>query len=609
MIEIFLVTIAAFSTLAFLTFLCVQNKKYDVQEPMQKSKSFQKEMMKNEPKVVSRNGKNNQQKNDQDQKLSDIEKGLLNSNSRSSYSTQKSENDQDNNLSRTNSNQIETPTTQASVVFANPLTAMKLSHREMALPPPPHLRQIDSTLDNFLQRSESDINKKNSAPLNAVTNLKAQEHPLEKSTSKRSLIPLPSTPVDIIRVKTFPPPPVLKRGKSQSELDLGSGNIDLGYENLTLERNNLNKRYSTDVIAENCVPGSYPRPRHYAQLKMNSYHGSFSDMTPPNSAQVQRSFDFSPKNTRIRGRTITSGPESSPYHPPIPNNSGISPNSTRSFKIDPLKANQLSLEIKLSDITNQMNKRSLDDSNSLSPVDESSPRIRNDSTDTSEIHENSIYNLNELSSPEIQTESSGSGRSKKRYQNESSSSDDYSTHENILYESIDGDLNDPSLREDNNKKHKVMLEESSYSQHNSCVFYSELERTDPTYYDSITMMRMESNASTKDSNYGNFLKTTTSNSLEGCEHYDTLAHFPSVSSSKPNPNRSSPEEEVFVAKGSSPMSTPPHDTQPQNPYESLSEDEDKLFIPSLSQLRKSVHDYEKINEADLKNLKREIGPF
>ena len=584
---------------------------------MQNSKSFQKEMMKHEPKIKPRKSKtsNNQQQNDQGQKLSDIEKGLLNSNSRTSYSPQRSENDHDNDLSRTSSNQIETPTTQESTVFANPRIAVKVSHRELALPPPPHLRHVDSTPDHSLQRSESDIDKRNSAQVKAITNFKNSEHPLENSTSKRSLIPLPSTPVDVI-TKCFPPPPVLKRGKSQSELDVGSGNVDLGYENLTMERNNLNKRYSTDVIEENCVPGNYPRPKHYAQLKKNSYHGSFSDMTPPNSAYLQKSFDFSPKNTRIRGRTIPSGPESSLFHPPIPNSSGISPNNTRSFKVEPSRLNQSSLEIKLSDIASQMNKLSLDDSNSLSPVDESSQRHRNDSTDTSEIHENSIYNLNEMSSPEIQTESSGSGRSKKRYTNESSSSDDYSIHENVLYESIEGNLNEPSLREDKKKKQKVMLGDSTYSQHNSSVFYSELARTDPTYYDSITMMRIESNTSTKDSDYGNFLKDTISNSLAGCEHYDTLTHFPSVSSSKPNPNRSSPEEEVFAPKDGSPISTLPHDTQPdtqpENTYESLSDDEDEMFRPSLrGQLRKSVHDYEKINEDDLQHVKqaREIGPF
>ena len=284
--------------------------------------------------------------------------------------------------------------------------------------------------------------------------------------------------------------------------------------------------------------------------------------------------------------------------------SGISPNNTRSFKVEPSKPNQFSLEIKLSEINAHMNKRSLDDSNSLSPVDESSPRHRNDSTDTSEIHENSIYNLNELSSPEIQTESSGSSRSKKLYTNGSSSDDcdDYSTHENILYESIEGDLDKPTLREEKKK--------GSYSQQNGCVFYSEQTQPESTYYDSITMLRMESNASTKDSDYGNFLTAKVSNSLEGCEHYDTLTHFPSVSSSKPNPNRSSPEEEVFAPKDRSPASTSPHDTQPQNPYEPLSDDEDEMFRPN-SDLRKSVHDYEKINEADLQYVKqaREVGPF
>ncbi|KAI6657969.1 hypothetical protein LOD99_15686 [Oopsacas minuta] len=621
MIEIFLITIAAFSTLTFLTFLCVRNK-YDVQTPMRKSNSFQIEGAENGMKIQPRNKnspKNQPKFNDNDpcfkDKSSDIEKGLVNSNATNSCSTQRAESDKDSDSSLFSPNLNATIQSnshpQESVVFANPRTT-KHSHREMALPLPPHLQHIESNSDQFLQRSYSDAEKSILAQVKASNSSGPHpEHPLEISTSKRSLIPLPSTPNDVITQRQ--PPPVLKRGKSHNELDTVPGNVDLGYEALTMDRNVLNKRNSSDVMKE-----SYPRPKHYAQLKKNSYHGSLSDVTPPNSARVQRSFDFSPKNTKRR-RAVSNGPESSPFHPPIISTT-VSQNNTDKRVIESTKPNQYASELKpiLSVIINDMNRRTLEDS--LSPVDEfdSSPTHRHDSSDTSEIHENSIYNLNELStlsSPEV----SSSSQSKKRDTSESnSSSDDYSIHENNLYESIEGEL-------DRNAPHSVMSGQGSLSEQNNSVFYSELERKESdnqpnrqhsTYYDSITLMRIEdsdeSNGSTKaneESNYGKFVK----NSIKGLEDYDTLTHFPSTSPKCNNQYRSSPES---LSPSKNDMNTPPDEDMKQHQYDYLSKRaEDDIFRSNIiARTRKSIHDYEKINEDDLVNLKQfpgrgEIGPF
>ena len=114
----------------------------------------------------------------------------------------------------------------------------------------------------------------------AQSNNKSQFHPLENAVSKRSLIPLPSTPDDINPRET----PALKRGKSQGDLDVGNENIDLGYEALTIDRHMYKKRQQADIVKEMAIQENYARPKYYAQLKQNSLHGSLSDVTPPNSA-------------------------------------------------------------------------------------------------------------------------------------------------------------------------------------------------------------------------------------------------------------------------------------------------------------------------------------
>ena len=619
MLELFLVTIAAISTLALLVFLCAKNK-YHVQDKMRKNQSLHESKLnelENHPrKGLKKNGKPKHKKNgkklpnfkltEQNNSL-DIEKGL--SNSVDSYSPQRLELDKDSTTSLLTQNDSNSLTQQDSTIIVNTHIASKGSIEERALPMPPHLQKA-ITVDYYLHRSQSDV-EKNINTTQSKSNLQVHDHPLENCVSKRSLIPLPSTP-DEANTYISPDTSVLKRGKSQGDLDIASPNIDLGYEALTIDRTKYKKRHQEDIMKEMAIQENYARPKHYAQLKKNSYHGSLCDVTPPNSARTTKSFDFQQKNSKNkRGRSISIDFESSPQ-------------DTEVFPIETNVPNQYASELKpiFSVIISNMNREILDDS--VSPIDELnySPNHRNDSPVVSEIHENSIYDFNEipstLSSQDTQT-SEGSGlsdASKKRYTNASSSSEgNFSNHENCLYESIEDDLGVTMLGSDiSNKSYSIY---SHITSTNSYGLDSELERSDSgkqgmPYYDNIMMTRVddsdESNGTSgrsEDSSYGKFMPNPMP--IEGCENYDTLTHFPCRSAKLDKWNASpSLDSNRFQLTKPAPME--------QNQYDYLSEGEDEAIKPNLSGRTRSIHDYERINEADLLKLKpelvhKEIGPF
>ena len=651
MIEIFLVAISALSTLVVIVFLCVQNNN-NVKANVLKNKCSQQNDLENEPrKGIKRKCKQNQKKTGTNsakakqtiQNKSDIEKGLPNSTD--SYSPQRAEIDKDSTTSLLGSTHNDTlpnnqssPTQQESIVYANPYIQPKGNLKELPLPLPPRI-QIINPVDHHLHRSQSDVEKSIKPQMNITqskNNLQTQEHPIENSVSKRSLIPLPSTPDEtnlcISQQKSSPVCySVLKRGKSQGNLDVGSENIDLGYEALTMDRNMYKKRHQAEIMKDISIQENYARPKHYAQLKINSLHGSLSDFTPPNSARTTKSFDFLQKNSKNRrGRSIPTNPESSPFHPSRSPNSA-SPHNTALLPIENTAPNQYASELKpiLSVLISNMNRQLTDDS--VSPVDEldCSPNHRSISPAVSESHENSLYNLNGiqsiLSSQGTRTSDGSriSNISKKRYTNASSSSEgNYSSHENCLYESIEDDftmLGNASLTKSYSPDSRIAMI-GQLADRNSCVFASELERSDSgkqdsAYYDSITLARIEdsdeSNATSGrsvDSAYGKFIQKP--GPIEGCENYDTLTHFPN-SFSKLDKWNSSPDLDV-PPNSRSHFKKPAHMEQHQ--YDCLSEGEDEAFKPNLSGRTRSIHDYEKINEDDLLKFKpepvhREIGPF
>ena len=624
MLELFLVTIAALSTLSLLVFLCVKHK-YNVEGKMRESKCSHESklnILENKPRIVKnkkdktnkkKNGTKSSEKQTEQGDSRDIEKGSPNSTD--SYSVQRIELDKDSTTSllsstETNTSSLKPQTPQNSTVYVNQHIASKAYLT-------PQMQKIIPG-DYYLQRSQSDVEKSLVPQTQNQTQTQAHDarpifHPLENSVSKRSLIPLPSTP-DETNPRSMPMASVLKRGKSQGDLDVGCENIDLGYEALTMDRNKYKKRQQADIMKEMAIQENYARPKYYAQLKQNSLHGSLSDVTPPNSARTTKSFDFQQRNSKHnRGRSISIDPESSPI-PQSPQNTAESP-------IETSIPNQYASELKpiLSVIIRNMNREIADDS--LSPVGEldNSP-IDSYTSPVSEIHENSIYNLNQvlstLSSQDTQTsEGSGiSGASKKRYTNASSSSEgNFSNQENCLYESIENDLDTMLGSEISNKS------QSLDSRNTGSIFDSELERSgsgkqNMVYYDSITMMRAgdsdESNATSgqsEDSSYGKFMSNPMP--IEGCENYDTLTHFP-CSSSKLDKWISTPD--VDTRTNGFDLTKPAH--LEQNEYDYLSEGEDEAFKPNINRRTRSVHDYEKINEADLFKIKpeliqREIGPF
>ena len=609
-----------------MVFLCTRDK-HQIHKNAIKSGNSNK-LPNNDLKVESRNSELIPCKTPSTQQSNDIEKGLSNQHS---YSPQLEEFGKDSNTSflrsfppNTPSPRSSTEAQRTSVVFANPSTASKGTHREVALPPPPHLERIQS-LDPGLCRSQSDVRNNKISPASRTysnSNI-SPEHPLEICTNKRSMIPLPDTPKYCPPISSKPrqsvptvlPGHLLKRGKSQSDLDIPCGDMDLGYEALTLDRNFNKKRCPQDMTLDVTLQGSYPRPSYYAKLKKNSLHGSCGNVTPPNSAFISKAptFEFSPKNTkRRRIKSNSAGPENSPLHFQTHlRQPESSPTSTT-------KPNQYATELKpiLSQIIQEMNKQMDGDP----ATDTSTSKLYRKSSDTSEIHENSIYNLNgflsSLSTPEHEN------GIKERDTITSISSND-EIHENCLYASVDGDLDEIAVKNQalNNlssspSSQVVLGTSSSYSDKDGSMCYSELERSDSdkqkgiSYYHCLRVEDSdESNAtsgrtkSSGESNYGKFLQ----NPIEG---YDTLDF-----TSNTNKWKSASDNDA-----SSGHSSPPNITNGEaHQYAYLSDGDEDITVPRFNKrIRNSVHDYEKINEDELiinltpchvSQETQEIGPF